>query len=256
MADDRERELRERMLGGEDALPSIDVDRVLRRARARRAPRVVAVSAVGVLAAVGIAVPVAVGGIGSGAMTAADERSDVLGTPEAAQPQRGEDAGAGGQADSAASAAAALSRCGAAPAPASSPLGLELTVQVDRAPAGSEQLTGTARLENTGDDAVVGVASAVSMTISAESTVLWHSNGGRDLVSVPIELAPGEQASFPVLLEPRRCGSADETGEAFREDLPPLPAGRYAASGALGVELASGEELVVASAPSRLELSR
>lgn len=239
-----ESELRARLHGEDDGTPSIDVAAVIRRARARRRPRVLAAGAVLSLAAVGVAVPFGVSALGTGStertaagpVDAVPERDEVESTDGA----YGLSADAGDQFDAAAGGiglapAEKLHACaGPLAEVAPSRYDLRIAVELPAASAGAPSVTGSATLTNAGESALSGTTSArPAVTVSEADTVRWHTNGPADDRAVAVELAPGESMTYAVELEPVRCGPEDESRSAFRDGLPPLPSGSYDVTAAI-----------------------
>jgi len=211
---------------------AIDVDAVLRRARARRRPRAIAASAVGALALVGVLTPV------------------VLVSQQAAKQESlmvAEDAGAGGQAPTADDnafttmpSAATLNSCGAPLVELPSANGLVLEVTPLTAPAGSASIPIDVTLRNDGTVSLVGVtASLPIITFSVDGVVLWHTVGPQDASGVRVDLDPGESMTYVTTFEPLVCTAEDEADAAendadgLREDLPTAGPGSYRLSAAI-----------------------
>ncbi len=249
-----EAELRERFHHDDDRAPTgpqIDLDAVLRRSRARRRPRVIAVALVSSLAAIGIIVPVSIGVLGSqfgpaGAGSAAS-------VPGAKAPQYANEGGgaAGGSADAPVH-AGTLNRCGAplaTPVPAAD--GLVLTVTPVDAAAGARGIPVTVTLTNTGGAEVAGSLSPFpAITLSKNGTVLWHSNGPVPQLAQLLDLAPGASTTFTTSFEPLVCGAADDRAGSFRSDLPEAGPGVYQLSAALTVSTDTGPVLVTGPSAS------
>ena len=72
-----------------------------------------------------------------------------------------------------------------------------------------------------------------AVTVSANGTALWHSNGPTILSLVIIDLAPGESLVYEASVVPVRCSVDDDLAESFPADLPPLAPGNYELSAAI-----------------------
>ncbi len=233
--DDLRHQLRDEPTGGVTG-GTIDLDAVLRRARARRRPRVAAVAVVSSLAVLGVVVPVSISVASSQTSTVAGGSAasvpDAGKAPEAVQ---GGDASGGGAIKRAP--ADKINLCTgtlATPAPAAD--GLVLTVQPVDAAASARDIPVTVTLTNTGLQTVTGSLSPFpALTLSRDGIVLWHSNGAVPSLAQQIDLAPGASTTFATTFEPVRCGVADDEQPSFRDDLPTVGAGSYQLSAALDV---------------------
>ena len=231
-----ESELRDELHGDDGPTGSIDLDRVIRRARARRTPRVAAIAAGSVLAVAVIAVPVTVSAVGMRTVfSAADSGGSAVDGGVA--PEKNFDTGGSG---GAAASAATLTRCGD-PLPATAPAknGLIISVTPLTTPAGTSDVPVTVRLTNSGSARVQGVtASEPIVTISENGVVVWHSNGAMDSSARVIDLEPGMATTYDTHIRAVRCTAGDEGGTGFPSDLPALSGGTYTLSAAIDV---SGE---------------
>ncbi|MEO6116552.1 MAG: hypothetical protein ABIP33_09225 [Pseudolysinimonas sp.] len=232
----------------EDGPPpgGIDLQAVLRGARARRRPRVAAAAIVSSLAVVGIVVPVSISLASTHSATSilsagsAASASDRATAPEASSGGAGSGgAGSGGAASGPKfikrAPANKINLCTgglAAPAPADD--GLVLTVQPGDAAAGDRDIPVTVTLTNTGQQPATGSLSPFpTVTLSRDGTVLWHSNGPVPSLAQQLDLAPGASTVFQASFEPVICGVEDDTRESFRADLPNVAPGNYQLSAAL-----------------------
>lgn len=244
-----ESELRSSLRDGGDSLPRIDVEGVLRRSRSRRRRRELLIGGVTAVAAVGILIPVATGGLGGVAPASESTTAGSADLPDPlSQPETDAAPGAGGEGGIGLAPVSRLNLCGgtlAEVAPASS--GLRLSVDIPDASAADEQVDGVATLTNTGGVRVIGTTSpAPWMTLSRDGTVLWHTEM-MILMAAEIDLGPGESVQMPVSVRPVECAVEDDT-EGFRAELPALPPGEYEVSAALELTPADGPgpaELVV-----------
>ncbi|MBB5632448.1 hypothetical protein BKA04_000671 [Cryobacterium mesophilum] len=231
-----ESELRNEFHAASDApTRGIDTAAVLTRARARRTPRLVAFSSLAVLAVAGVttlgitSLPGLLPSRG-GAQTAADAPSYSEPDPGTV---KGEDSGGrvglGGGLEQ-------LNRC-AQPVtvPTAVSGGLSLSVEFPTtASADGSVVTGTVRMTNTGSTRITGsTASSPFMTLSRDGIVSWHSNGPMDSRGVLIDLAPGASVDYTAEVRLVVCSAQDETGDGFREALPPLGPGAAAISAAI-----------------------
>ncbi|AYF98774.1 hypothetical protein [Protaetiibacter intestinalis] len=203
--------------GGEES--RLDVDAVIRRARARRRPRQAAAGLIVGLAAVAVVVPV---GYGVGAMRpmgASDEAGSAA-APDAAD-------GAGQEFD-------ARSTQEGTPYPGITvsclpPLwsGEELTtatLTITQEVSGGDVAL---MLANGGDDELRGVlASAPTLLLSSDGVVVGWSTGGEDAADVA--LAPGDVREFDAPLDAVDCTGA------------PLAAGGYDAGAVLAIRRDDG----------------
>ncbi len=246
-----ESELRDRFHDG--TLPSgqIDVDAVLRRARARRRPRVLAAAAGSVLAIAAIAVPATIGSFARPSTDTALVAGDEHSVPESAP---GADGDAGGAGDTMVDRAPAekLNLCSAPVAEvAPAENGLVLTVEPVTASAGDHGIPTIVTMTNTGTEPVSGTTGGrPAMTLSKGGVTLWHSNGPQTMIAVPVELAPGETLQYPATFEPVRCGVEDDMGESFRDDLPEVGPGVYQLSAAIDFTRNDGSFIDLVTGPA------
>jgi hypothetical protein len=223
----------------------IDIARVIRVSRARRLGKQLASGGVAAFAIAGVAI--------LGISTIPGQApSDSVTTAEFAPAAPGADGGLDSTTIKRAP-ADRLNLCAAALAEvAPSAVGLELTTAFpSAAPAGTAPIAGTLRLTNASSERVTGIVGyAPAVTVSQGGTVLWHSNGQLVAIDRAVDLAPGESIEFGASVVPVRCEAADDALEAFRPDLPALPAGDYELSAALDftpdvpVESSPGLDLV------------
>lgn len=238
-----------RHLFGETPTPSIDVSGVIRRSRARRAPRLLGAGAVAVLAVGGLAYGGFSGlaGLG-GASTASDSGG--------AAPMMESDEGMTSMTDDARQKGTdGLSLCGAPVAEIPpSETGLMLSVAFPSAASvGAASIDGVVTMTNTGTSMVHGSTEfAPTITLSQAGTVVWHTPTAEG-TSTTVDLAPGESIDFAASLEPVVCAPEDDEPGAFRADLPPAPAGEYQVSAAIDV-YGDGAPAIVVGAPQDLAL--
>lgn len=231
--------------GGADAPSGLDATAIIRRARSRRLPRQIAFGSVATLAVAGIAlVGFTVIKIPPSALMSA---SDSMGSAESGALPEARDLQHDG------TPAEKVNPCGGEFAPSTpSTTDLVLTTHFPAsAPANGQPVSGTVTLSNTGTDRVTGsTVASPAITLSQNGITLWHSNGAMIAIAVLVDLAPGESMDYEVSLTPVACGTEDELGDGFREDLPALPAGDYQvsalielmpdAAGVAGNQLVSG----------------
>jgi hypothetical protein len=209
---------------------AIDLDAVLRRARARRRPRAIAATAVGALALVGVMTPVVL--ISQQATT----QQSVL---------TAEDAGGAGEAPTADNAfmtltAASLNTCGASVVELPSPNGLVLEVTPVTAPAETADILADVTLRNDGPLTLVGTtATTPVIAFSRDGIVLWHTSGSQDASGVRVDLDPGESMTYLTTFKPLICTPEDEAeasgsdSDGLREGLPAAGPGTYQLSAAI-----------------------
>lgn len=246
-----ESELRDRFHEG--TLPSgrIDVEAVLRRARARRRPRVVLAGAGSVLAIAAIAVPAT---IGSFSLSPATDTALIAGSGAESGAAGGDSELAAPDADAAMSRPPAekLNLCMAPVAevvPAEN--GLVLSVEPVTAAAGDHGIPTIVTMTNTGTEPVSGTTAGLpSMTLSQDGVTLWHSNGPQTMIAIPVELRPGQTLQYPATFEPVRCSAEDDMGETFRQDLPEVGPGLYQLSAAIDFSRNDGSAIDLVTGPA------
>lgn len=218
-----EDELRD-ALRGTPAPGGLDADRIVARAKARRAPRQVGGVLLGALALTGV-----------GVLTV---QTLPVTPPVAETAMVAEDSsGAGGTelSDAKRAPAEKLNLCGAPVAePVPSVSGLELTVEFpERATAGVGAIEGVVRMTNTSASRVTGTTAAVpALTVARDGVTVWHSNGPMILSLVVVDLGPGETLEYRATFDPVLC-TADDEAEPFPPDLPALESGTYELSAAI-----------------------
>lgn len=228
-----ESDLRDLLQGPDpEGRPAIDVDAVLRRARARRRPRAIAASAVGALALVGVLTPVVL------VSQQATNQSSLMVAEDAAGSSPESDA------DDTAfvgmPSASTLNSCGAPVVELPADNGLVLEVTPVTAEVGSVNIPIEVTLRNDSAVAVVGsTASIPIITFSADGVVLWYTNGIQDSSGVVVDLDPGESMTYATTFEPVTCSadgaadSAETDADGLREVLPAAGAGSYRVSAAI-----------------------
>jgi hypothetical protein len=250
-----ESELRDRFHEGTQPSGTIDVEAVLRRARARRRPRVVLAGAGSVLAIAAIAVPATIGSfspvVTDATLVTGGGDSSGYSQPESAPAP---DSGGAGSADAALDRPPAekLNLC-MAPVAEVAPAenGLVLSVEPVTASAGDQGIPTIVTMTNTGTVAVSGTTGGrPSMTLSRGGITLWHTNGPQTLIAVDVDLAPGESLQYPATFEPVRCAMADDEAESFRDDLPELAPGVYQLSAAIDFTRNDGSFIDLVTGPA------
>lgn len=230
---------------GEPVAP-IDTSRVIRRSRARRRPAQLVVGGVATLAVVGIAA-IGVQSLQPSFMTATSTSSES-GLADENSLFSDEDLSADdvSPADLKRAPADRLNLCGGPLAEvAPSATGLVLTASFPEAVAGAARVDGTVTMTNTGTARVSGfTAGSPAITLSSDGIVLWHSNGPTTMVAVTVDLEPGESLDYPASFAPVACGVEDDAAEAFRDDLPSVPAGVYTVTAAVDLQSDGPVELV------------
>lgn len=248
-------DLRRRFQEGTQPRGEIDVDAVLRRARARRRPRVILAASGSVLAIAAIAVPAivvsglpGVGGAG-GAGDSAYSAPDQAAAPEATT--QSDAAGGAGSTELGVPRADALSPCGAPVAdvaPASN--GLSLTIDPVTAKASDRDIAATVTLTNGGSTAIFGsTASEPILVLSDGGVTIWHTNGPHDDMARLVDLGPGESMTYQTTFEPVVCGPEDDADGVFREKLPAAGPGTYLLYALIDVTHADGSAIDLVSGP-------
>lgn len=222
-----ETDLRHRFRDPETPEGTIDVDAVIRRARTRRRPRVLAAAGVSTLAAAAIVVPLTIVGVGS--LSPAGPDATIERAP-----------------------ASRLNLCeGAVTWVDTAASGLALAVPTIAAVAERGPVSLDVTLANTSEAEIRGtVLGEPVLTVSDDDVVVWHSNGPGASEQRPFVLQPGESTSFEARLELVRCEIEDDEAAEFRSDLPPLPAGEYTVSAVLEVDLGDGAGPILVTGPS------
>ena len=227
----------------------VDASLIVRRARRRRLPKQLALGGTVTLAAAGIGIAsiqglqltggssgTAVLGSASDGVAESAPGTEAVTTPGSAG---GDELDAGGDEIKRAP-ASRINFCGGSLAEvAPSVTGLVLTTEFpDGAPTDGSPVTGTVTLVNTGTERVSGTTSATpAITLAQNGIVLWHTNGPEIAMAMMVDLDPGESMQYGASFTPVRCEAEDDSGESFRENLPPLTAGTYGVSAAIDIML-------------------
>ena len=231
-----ESELRSRMRDAGEPPAELDVARVIRRARLRRLPRILAIGGAACLTVAAVAVPVTRVDAECGPERA--PRSSRATRPEASRPPS--------RPPATPSCALPPTRSTSAPVPSpnsprpradsSSPI-----APID-APADATLIEAVVTLANNGASTVRGTTGGTpALTLSQDGLVLWHSNGPTTMIAVDVDLDPGESMQYVGSFEPVRCGAEDDADPSgFRPGLPPVGPGEYALSAAIDVSLVDG----------------
>ncbi|MBN9141659.1 MAG: hypothetical protein J0H23_12615 [Micrococcales bacterium] len=230
-----EAELRALLRGEDDDSPRLDADRIIRRARARRRPKQLAVGALSGLAAVAVVVPVTLGLGAMRPMSASDGAAAPLSNSESAAGQSAfEDGARGGSL--ATDPAPECSRGATQPETTAVPSGVELTLT--QATAGGAI---TFTLVNGSDVALHGdVAGVPDIALSTGDLPVGWSTAA--VGAVRVDLAAGESMRLDVPLAAVSC-----TGG-------PLPAGGYGAEALLAIRLDTGEVVGATNLRTRIEV--
>ncbi|MEO8527764.1 MAG: hypothetical protein ABI435_01665, partial [Pseudolysinimonas sp.] len=177
---------------------TIDVDAVLKRAHSRRRPRVIAATAVGALAMVGVFTPIVLSSLprsasDSSALTSQDVSAGAAPLADDPEPER-------------AKSAQALNLCAAPPVVLDAASnGLVLDVAPVAASATADSIEATVTLRNAGTEHLQGTTGIMpALTFFSDGGVLWHSNGMTSMIAVPIDLEPGETHTYTAAFEPLR----------------------------------------------------
>jgi hypothetical protein len=197
-----ESELRRLLQDGGTPGP-LDAEAVIRRARARRLPKRIAVGAFGGLAVVAVVVPVALGAGSGGSMSASDsaggsaDESDALKSSEYAD-------------GAIASTIGAVAACGEAPA-ASPAEDLTLSMTPVAAASVPETIQAELTLANTGDTRLTGVATLSTFMVLRDGLV--HGYANPESFDTALDLAPGETSVVALALDVFPCSAPLEEGE-------------------------------------------
>lgn len=220
----------------------IDVAAIVRRSRARRAPK---------LALTVGASALAVGGLLFGGVQLAGgvEQQVTAGVGAAEDSTLLAPEGMMSDSDDAVKRAAAteLNKCGepVAEMPPSD-TGLVLLLDFPDADPGADLVLGTVTLLNVGT-VPLGYSSPAepTITLSRDGIVVWHSVGQSSEIVSQVDLDPGESIKYSTSFAPVVCTAADEVA-GFGDDLPHATPGEYQLSAAVdlisfyGVELVTG----------------
>jgi hypothetical protein len=243
--------LRDLFRGDTPAMRAIDTEAVIRRSKTRRLPAQVGIGGVFTLAIGGLGVA------GLQGLGGSQSASDSAATMSEQAPAEGRD-GVQGMMEGDAPTSGDIKRapadrinlCGGTLAEvAPSATGLVLTAAFPDAPAGTDPVTGTVTLTNTGTEQIAGyMAPTPAITLSQNGIVLWHSNGPTIMSIQDVMLAPGESLELAASFTPVVCAVEDDTAEAFRTDLPAVAPGDYQLSAVADVSVDGIAELVTGPA--------
>jgi hypothetical protein len=152
--------------------------------------------------------------------------------------------------------AATLNRCAGKLAPeVGRTAGLELTAFFDDAYRSDDSITGTVTLTNTTTARVTGTTGATPIvTLSRNGRVLWHTNGAMITMAAEVDLAPGASMTYPASFSPVECAPQDEADNAFRENLPRVPVGRYDVSAAIDLTRDDGTSVLITGPLTRIRI--
>lgn len=214
----------------------IDVEAVVRRSRARRAPKMLGALGVSALAIGGLVFGgIQVGLAGFGTTTASDSAGSG---PKV-------ESGAGALDSARAPYALELAACGAPVASTVADSELTLAVSFPTAVAPGESVEGTVTLTNTGAERLTGqTGSAPAIALSRDNVVVWHSAGPPVQLAVDLDLEPGESVQYTAAFDARACSVDDDS----RTDLPAAEPGQYQVSAAIDFTDEHGDHLVTGPA--------
>jgi hypothetical protein len=226
---------------------AIDVDAVLRRARARRRPRAIAASTVGALALVGVLTPVVLVSQQAAKPESLMGAEDADGAPEAST--------ADDSAFATVPSASALNSCGASVVELPSENGLVLEVAPVTAQAGSASIPIDVTLRNDGSVSLAGVTASLPVVVfSRDGVVLWYSSAVQDASGVVVDLDPGESMTYATTFDPVICtadgaaDSAETDAGGLRKDLPSAGVGSYSVSAA--IDFFAEDGVIVVTGPA------
>jgi hypothetical protein len=220
-----ESELRDLLQGEPGAEPRLDTGRIIRRARARRRPKRIAVGALSGLAAVAIVVPVTLS-LGSGQNLTASDQAGGAAAPQSEDMstlREGDSAGDGGSVSEDPYPDCQLTGWDGVAVPS----GVELHVTQPEA-GGDVELT----LVNGSSQPMRGELAGAYLALGAGDEPLGWSDAPLD--GQNIALAPGEQQTIMVPLRPVGCGGS-------------TLAGSYGAEVSLGIRQGDGTIVVANS---------
>jgi hypothetical protein len=245
-------ELRDRFHEGTQPKGQIDVDAVLRRARARRRPRVALAAAGSVLAIAAIAVPA----VATNYLSQTPQDTALVAGGDAAAPESATggmaDTDDGGADEMMSAPAEKIQACGAPlaeVAPGAS--GLVITLESVTAQADAHSIPVTATLTNEGDARVTGfTGNRPAVTLSDDGITLWHTNGGTDGNAIVVDLDPGESITYETIFEPVVCSDVDELGDEFRTGLPAAGPGDYLLSAIIYLHHDDDSEIDLVTGPA------
>ncbi|MDI2097445.1 hypothetical protein [Ruicaihuangia caeni] len=238
---------------------TLDSSDIARRARARRRPRLVAMTAVCSLALLGV------GTVGvqalqqwNGSSTVTDSAAPLAtdhGHGEAEMsngatgahpaPDDGSAEGASGDAS-----VPAPLRCGD-PAPAASATApVTVAVEAPQAAPGANAVEADVTITNTSSSRITGwTAPLPTLVITDGARVLWHTHGAMIALAVEVDLAPGASHTFTGVFDAVSCTS-DEALESG--DTAPLSPGGYELMASVDLTLEDGGAIHAVSAPVSL----
>lgn len=218
-------DLRRRFQEGTQPRGEIDVDAVLRRARARRRPKVVLAASSSVLAIAAIAIPAVV----VNGLPGTSSGDQVLSAGDAAAPESA--GGAAGTSETQLNdpASQILNLCGAEVAqPAAAANGLTVSIAPVTASAGQHGIPVTVTLTNAGTSSIFGsTAAAPALTLSRDGVTVWHTSEASDGAARVVDLGPGESMTYQTSFDAVICGEGDDADLASPDALPAAPPGTY-----------------------------
>lgn len=226
----------------------IDTDAVVRRARARRAPKQFALVSVSALAVAGV---VALGVATLPSLSLGESGASDSGVMTALQEPPNNDAAGGAAEKFSDSRVGASHLCGfPTSVTGPNPAGLNLSVEFpESAAADSRSVSGSVVLTNSGTTAVSGTTALEPIvTVSRGGITVWHSNPIATTQDVVLDLDPGQSYAFDARFTPVECKQGDDAGEQFPDSLGPLSPGEYELSAEIvfsPTDAESGEGILV-----------
>lgn len=221
-----------RHLFGETPEPAIDVSSVIRRSRARRAPRMLGAGAVAVLAVCTVAYGGFAGLSGFGSSMTASDSGGAAPMAESMESSKDDMTFLG---DGSSVSVGELFRCGE-PVPEIPPseLGVVLAMTVPSVvDAGAASFDATVSIVNEGPQPVVATASSVpAFALTSGGIVVARSAPGP--MELPAHLEPGESYAYGAVPVSLSC------------DGEPVPAGDYEVHAAIDISAVSGRPLAAA----------
>ena len=244
-------------------IKALDAGAIIRRSRARRLPKRLAVGGITTLAVAGIVVA-SVQGFGTTAnISASSQQSEATTAQEPAEqgsadsPMSATEAG-GADLSSKRAPAVSINQCGGTIAELDLPSSdLELSLDFPKtATLDGKEISGTVTLTNTGDETLSGhlQQNHPAITLSQDGVVLWHSNFTAEdsMMHYPEPLAPGQSVEYTTTFWPVTCTVEDETADpdadidygTWGQFLPEVDPGEYQLSALMDFETTDDVELV------------
>jgi len=209
--DDLGRALRDDAEANAPRASAIDVDAVIRGARARRRPRQWAVGTLSLVAVLGLG-GIAVAASNPPVLIAASETAEgdelLLSNESAA----GDSGASAAETPGSREGAAGLLLCGVeVPLAAETPSGLALELRVPPAsPAGADAIEGVVVLTNSGADIVTVMTRTEALGVLAQSDIVVGNGAVRGDFGLEYLLGPGESRELPVRIPIAACGPSTD----------------------------------------------